>query len=284
MIEKILFKVARQWIAGQTVNEALLIAKEAYKNGRHAIINKLGEYHTSKKIIMKTVDEYQLIIDSFRKWNIRGAISVKPTQIGLSLSQKECFKNLEKIISSAQKAHVFVWLDMESSDHTDEIIELYNKFFVRYERLGLALQANLKRTENDLIDLIKKGAKIRLVKGAYREKSQIAFKSRKQVDENFIKLMIQLFKNSNEFGIATHDSKIIEKAITLTKLHHKKFEFQMLKGIRDEIKCDLVKRKVIVSDYIPYGTNWIPYSFRRILERKRNILLLGSSFIQSHRV
>ncbi len=284
MIEKILLKVARQWIAGQTVNEALLTAKQAYKNGRHAIINKLGEYHTSKKVIAKTVDEYQLIIDSFRKWKIRGAISVKPTQVGLSISQKECFRNLEKIISRAQKAHIFVWFDMESSDHTDEIIELYNKFFSRYERLGIALQANLKRTENDLVDLIKKGAKIRLVKGAYREKSQIAFKSRKHVDENFLKLMMILFKESNEFGIATHDSKIIEKAIFLSKSHHKRFEFQMLKGIRDEIKEDLVKKKVIVSDYIPYGTNWIPYSFRRILERKRNILLLGSSFIQSHRV
>jgi len=284
MIEKILFKVARKWIAGKTVNEALLSAKDAYKNGRHAIINKLGEYHTSKNVIMKTVDEYQLIINSFRKWKIRGAISVKPTQIGLSISQRECFRNLERIISRAQKAHVFVWLDMESSDHTDEIIEIYNKFFVRYERLGLALQANLKRTENDLIDLIKKGAKIRLVKGAYREKSQIAYKSRNQVDKNFVKLMMILFKESNEFGIATHDSKIIEKAIILSKSHHKRFEFQMLKGIRHEIKGDLTKKKVIVSDYIPYGTNWIPYSFRRILERKRNILLLGSSFFQSHRV
>ena len=155
MIEKILFKVARQWIAGQTVNEALLTAKQAYKNGRHAIINKLGEYHTSKNVIAKTVQEYQLITDSFRRWKIRGAISVKPTQVGLSISQKECLRNLEKIISSAQKAHVFVWFDMESSDHTDEIIELYNKFFSRYERFGIALQANLKRTENDLIDLIK---------------------------------------------------------------------------------------------------------------------------------
>ena len=88
----------------------------------------------------------------------------------------------------------------------------------------------------------------------------------------------------NDKYIQNHDSKIIEKAIALSKSHHKRFEFQMLKGIRDEIKSDLVKRKVIVSDYIPYGTNWIPYSFRRILERKRNILLLGSSFFQSHRV
>ncbi len=96
--------------------------------------------------------------------------------------------------------------------------------------------------------------------------------------------MKKLFKDGNEFGIATHDSVLIKKAMRLSKTYPKKFEFQMLKGIRDEIKDDLVKKKFVVSDYIPYGTNWLPYSFRRIKERKRNILLLGSSFIQSHRV
>ena len=283
-MEKVLFKVAKQWIAGDTIEDALSAAKDAYKNGRHAIINKLGEYHTSKKQIKKTLQEYQKIVKSFKKWKIRGAISVKPTQIGLSISQRECFRNLEKIISSARQAHVFVWLDMESSEHTDEIIELYQSFFSKYERLGLALQANLKRTENDLADLIQIGAKIRLVKGAYSESSKIAYKSKDKVDKNYLKLMRKLFKDGNEFGIATHDSKIIQKAINLSKTNHKKFEFQMLKGIRDEIKYDLSKKKFVISDYIPYGTNWLPYSFRRLRERKRNILLLGSSFFQSHRV
>jgi len=283
-MEKILFKIAKQWIAGETKDNALFAAKDAYKNGRHAIINKLGEYHTSKNQIRKTVNDYQSIVSSFRRWKVRGAISVKPTQVGLSISQKECFRNLQKIISSARNAHVFVWIDMESSDHTDETIELYYSLFSKYERMGLALQANLKRTKDDLTDLIQRGAKIRLVKGAYRENSRIAYKSKEKVDENYVKLMKKLFKDGNEFGIATHDSKIIEKAKKFSKTNHKKFEFQMLKGIRDEIKADLVKKKFVVSDYIPYGTNWLPYSFRRIKERKRNILLLGSSFIQSHRV
>jgi len=284
LMEKVLFKVAKQWIAGDTIDDALSAAKYAYKNRRHAIVNKLGEYHTSKNQIRKTIQEYQTIVNSFRKWKIRGAISVKPTQIGLSISQRECYRNLEKIISSARKAHVFVWIDMESSEHTDEIIELYQSFFSKYERLGLALQANLKRTENDLKDLIQTGAKVRLVKGAYRESAKIAYKTKDQVDNNYLKLMKRLFKDGNEFGIATHDSKMIKQAINLSKTNHKKFEFQMLKGIRDEIKNDLTKKKFVISDYIPYGTNWLPYSFRRIKERKRNILLLGSSFFQSHRV
>jgi len=228
--------------------------------------------------------EYQEIVNSFRKWKIRGAISIKPTQIGLSISQKECYRNFEKIIQDARNAHVFVWLDMESSEHTDETIEIYHAFFSKYERLGIALQANLKRTENDLNDLLGIGAKIRLVKGAYREKARISFKTKKDVDYNYVKLMKILFKKGNEFGVATHDKKIIQKAQNLSKKYPRKFEFQFLKGLREELKPDLIKKKFVVSDYIPYGVNWLPYSIRRIKERKRNILLLGSSFIQSHRV
>ncbi|KAF6242218.1 proline dehydrogenase [Nitrosopumilus sp. b1] len=283
-MEKVLFRFANQWIAGDTIEDALNSAQSAYKNGRHAIINKLGEYHKTKRPIRKTVAEYQKIISSFRKWKIRGAISVKPTQIGLSISQKECYKNLSEIVKTARDAHVFVWIDMESADHTDETIELYYAFFSRYERMGIALQANLKRTEDDLRDLIKNGAKIRLVKGAYKENAKIAFKSRKDVDNSYIRLMRKLFKESNEFGIATHDSKLIKKAVSLSKRYPKKFEFQMLKGIREDKKPDLIKKKFVVSDYIPYGTNWLPYSIRRIKERKRNILLLGSSLLQSQRV
>ena len=283
-MEKVLFKIAKHWIAGDTVDDALIAAKSAYRLRRHAIINKLGEYHTSKKQIKVVLEEYQKIVNSFRKWKIRGAISIKPTQIGLSISQKECNRNFEKIIQKARNAHVFVWLDMESSEHTDKTIEIYHTFFSKYERLGIALQANLKRTENDLNDLIGMGAKIRLVKGAYREKANIAFKTKKDVDNNFIKLMKILFKKGNEFAIASHDTKIIQKAQSLSKKYPRKFEFQFLKGIREEFKSDLVKKKFVVSEYIPYGVNWLPYSIRRIKERKRNILLLGSSLIQSHRV
>lgn len=283
-MEKILFKVAKQWIAGDTIDDALSTARRAYQSGRNVIINKLGEYHTSKKQIATTIEEYQKILSSYKKWKIRGAVSVKLTQIGLSINQKECYRNLEVIIQDARKAHVFVWLDMESAEHTDETIEMYNTFFSKYERFGIALQANLKRTENDLNDLIRIGAKIRLVKGAYKENARIAFKSRKDVDDNYLRLMKILFQKSNEFAIASHDEKIIHKAQALSKKYPRKFEFEFLKGIREEIKPILIKKKFVVSDYIPYGTNWLAYSIRRIKERKRNILLLGSSLIQSHRV
>ena len=283
-MEKVLFRFAHQWIAGNTIYDALDSATFSYKNGRHAIINKLGEYLTSENEIRKTVREYQKIVSYFRKWKVRGTISVKPTQVGLSISKKICLKNFQKIIKSAAKSHIFVWIDMESSNHTDQTIGIYYDLFARYERLGIALQANLKRTKNDMIDLISHGAKIRLVKGAYNEKTAVSYKSKNDVDKNYLKLMKLLFKKSNEFGIATHDLNMIEHSVKLSKRYEKKFEFQMLKGIRDELKPDLLKKGFVVSDYIPYGTNWLPYSIRRLKERKRNILLLGSSFIQSHLV
>jgi proline dehydrogenase len=172
---------------------------------------------------------------------------------------------------------------MESSDHTDETIQIYENLLARYERLGIAIQANLMRSEGDLADLLSVGSKIRLVKGAYRENPDVALKSKDKIDWNYQRLMRILFESGNEFGIATHDGTMINSAITLAKKHDKKFEFQMLRGIRDELKPGLIKKGFALSEYIPYGTNWLPYSIRRLKERKRNILLLGSSFL-SHKI
>ncbi|MDG7049680.1 MAG: proline dehydrogenase family protein [Nitrososphaerota archaeon] len=283
-MEKILFGVAKQWIAGNTIDDALTAAQNSYKNGMNVIINKLGEYHTSKNQIESTISEYHTTMASFRKWKVRGAISVKPTQIGLMKSKKECLSNFEILIRAAAKSQTFVWLDMESSDHTDETIQIYENLLARYERLGIAIQANLMRSEGDLTDLLSMGGKIRLVKGAYRENSNVSFRSKQKVDQNYLRLMRILFENANEFGIATHDGTMIDRAMELSKKHEKKFEFQMLRGIRDELKPILIKKGFSLSEYIPYGTNWLPYSIRRLKERKRNILLLGSSFISHQKM
>jgi proline dehydrogenase len=283
-MEKVLFKIAKQWIAGDTMEEAIKSARNANKNGMGAILNKLGEHVVSKSQASQTVSDYLTLVSNLRKSKITGGLSIKPTQVGLSISVKECLENLDKIIEIASQSLSFVWIDMESSEHTDATFKIYLSLFEKYERLGVVVQSNLKRTENDLDMLLKKGAKIRLVKGAYHESSKNSYKTRHDVDENFKKLMKTLFEQGNEFAIATHDSKLIDLAIDLSKKHEKKFEFQLLKGIRDELKPILVKSGFLVSEYIPYGTNWLPYSIRRLRERKRNILLLGSSFIHSHRV
>ena len=284
LIEKVLFKVAKQWIAGDTMEEALKSARNANANGMNAILNKLGEHMASKAQVTQTVEDYLTLVSNLRRSKITGGLSIKPTQVGLAISTKECLSNLDTIIEKALQFQSFVWIDMESSEYTDDTFKIYQNLFEKYERLGVVIQANLKRTQNDLVMLLKNGSKIRLVKGAYHENSKNAYRTRHEVDENYKKLMNVLFEQGNEFAIATHDSKLIDLAMELSKKHEKKFEFQMLKGIRDELKPILVKSGFEVSEYIPYGTNWLPYSIRRLKERKRNILLLGSSFIHAHRV
>lgn len=284
LIEKFLFRIAKKWIAGDTMAEALKSAIQANKNGMGAIINRLGEHSTSKAQVDKTVLEYLTLVSKLSKYKVSGGISVKPTQVGLARGFGECLNNFGIIAEEASQYNSFVWIDMESSEYTDDTIKVYLSLFEKYERLALAIQANLKRTESDLETLLDKGAKIRLVKGAYRENKSTAYKTRHEVDENYKKLTQMLFIKGNEFGIATHDAKLIDLAINLSEIHQKKFEFQMLKGIRDELKPVLIKSGFSVSEYIPYGTNWLPYSIRRLKERKRNILLLGSSFLHSHRV
>ncbi|MDE1769563.1 MAG: proline dehydrogenase family protein [Thaumarchaeota archaeon] len=283
-MEKVLFKVAKQWIAGDTMEDALKSARNANMNGMSAILNKLGEHMTSESQVSQTVSDYLTLVSNLCKSKITGDLSIKPTQIGLAISVKECLENLDKIIEKALQYQSFVWIDMESSEYTDSTFQIYLDLFGKYERLGVVIQANLKRTQNDLEMLLKNGAKIRLVKGAYHESAKNAYKTRHEVDENYKKLMKTIFEKGNEFAIATHDSKLIDRATELSKKFERKFEFQFLKGIRDELKPILVKEGFSVSEYIPYGTNWLPYSIRRLRERKRNILLLGSSFIHSHRV
>ncbi|CUR51988.1 Proline dehydrogenase [Nitrosotalea devaniterrae] len=284
LIEKVLFKIAKQWIAGDTMEDALKSARQANGNGMSAILNKLGEHMASKQKVNQTVSDYLTLVSSLRRSKIIGGLSIKPTQVGLAISAKECLGNLDTIIEKALQFQSFVWIDMESSEFTDDTFNIYKNLFEKYERVGIVIQANLKRTGKDLDTLLKQGAKIRLVKGAYHENSKNAYRTRHEVDENYRKLMNILFDQGNEFAIATHDSKLIDLAMELSKKHERKFEFQMLKGIRDELKPVLVKSGFTVSEYIPYGTNWLPYSIRRLRERKRNILLLGSSFIHSHRV
>lgn len=284
LIEKILFKVAKQWIAGDTMDDALKSAHDANAHGMNAILNQLGEHYTSNVQVSRSVSDYFTLVSNLRKSKISGGLSIKPTQVGLSISEKQCIENLDTIIGVALQSQSFVWIDMESSEYTDNTLRIYQNLFEKYERLGIAIQSNLKRSENDLEVLLKKGSKIRLVKGAYRESAKNAYKTKHEVDKNYDKLMKMLFEQGNEFAIATHDSKLIDKAIVLSKKYERKFEFQMLKGIRDELKPILTKKGFSVSEYIPYGTNWLPYSIRRLRERKRNILLLGSSFLHSHRV
>jgi proline dehydrogenase len=287
LLEKLLFRVAKKWISGYTYKDAISAAKGTNNKRMSAILNFLGEESIDVKQIEQTVNEYCSLLDFLKSNEIDGCISVKPTQIGLKISYEMCLYNFKQIANKAKSLGKFMWIDIESFQFVENTIAIYLELLKECKQTGLAIQAYLKRSSSDLLHLLEEGANVRVVKGAYRESENNAFQSADKINLNFSKLMQMLFENSNDnaiFAIATHDSKLIEEAIELSEKYEnikKRFEFQLLMGICDQIKMNLVERKFRVSEYIPYGSHWLPYSVRRIRERKRNILLLARSLVQS---
>jgi proline dehydrogenase len=273
LTERLFYRIAKRWIAGYTIEDAVKAAQDANNRKLLVILNRLGEHTPDRKLIQEYSEEYLKLIDIIHTAKIQGTISVKPSQLGLAL-EAPLFKSLIlKILDRAEEEGLFLWIDMENSPYTDETVGAYRELLATHKSVGMCLQANMKRTENDLKDLLPLGGKIRLVKGAYPESSEIAFKRRSEVDENFVRLTNILFGQGEFFAIATHDEKLINKAKELSHDHKADFEFQLLKGIRDDLKPGLIQDGFRVSEYIPYGPEWYNYSKRRLRERKRNILL-----------
>jgi len=274
-----LIRFARQWVAGETLDDARRWAEKENKAGMDTIINFLGEHVRDEAEAENNVEENLRILVSIEESGVRASLSIKLTQLGLEIRKSLCLSNVETIVSNADSKNIFVWIDMENSLFTEDTIDIYLVTLKRYRNLGIAIQSNLKRSENDVKRIAAAGGIIRLVKGAYREKSEIAYTGRGDVTMNFSRLMDFLFYKSPFFAIATHDELLINEAIDSNKTHKKRLEFQMLMGVRQELKRKLVKKGFKVVDYVPYGRNWFPYSVRRIRERKRNILLILRSVL-----
>ncbi|MCZ7385234.1 MAG: proline dehydrogenase family protein [Candidatus Methanoperedens sp.] len=272
-----LIRFARQWIAGETLDDAISRTRKANNSGIGGIINFLGEHVRDEDEAKKNIEENQRILKAIEDSKLNASLSIKLTQLGLEIEKNFCLSNVEKIAGSAAPKNIFVWIDMENSPYTEDTIYIYLEVFKKFKNVGLAIQSNLKRSDSDVRRIAVSGGIIRLVKGAYSEKSDIAYTSRKDITINYSKLMGYLFYKSPFFAIATHDDLLINEALVVNETHHKRIEFQMLLGVREELKKELVKKGVTVVDYIPYGKNWFPYSLRRIRERKRNILLVFRS-------
>jgi proline dehydrogenase len=274
LTERLLYRVAKRWIAGYSLEDAIKVAHDANNRKLKAILNRLGEHTPDEKLIQSYTEEYLKLLDRIRAERIDGTISVKPSQIGLAANPSLYKTNLLRIIDRAETYNEFVWIDMENSPYTEATVRTYLEILPSHRRLGVCLQANMKRTESDLNKIISSGGIVRLVKGAYPENTELAYKKRSDVEANYLKLMATLFEEGDQFGIGTHDGKLIDAARNMAKGHKRDFEFQMLKGIRDDVKPSLIEEGYRVSEYIPYGPEWYNYSKRRMRERKRNILLL----------
>lgn len=279
LTERLLFRVAKKWVAGYSQEDAVKAALDANNRGMSAIINFLGEYALEQADVDAAVNEYLSLMGLLKEKNVRGSVSVKPTQLGLSIDYDMCLQNYRTLATKAGELGQFLWLDMESVSFTEDTIMIYLELFKDYKQIGVAIQAYLKRSASDLLHILEHGGKVRLVKGAYNESEEHVFTSKEEVDQNYLHLLEMIAKPDNPgsfFAVATHDSDLVERAAKMGG----NSEFQMLMGIRDELKFQLVKRNLRVAEYIPYGNQWLPYSVRRIRERKRNLLLLARSIVQ----
>jgi proline dehydrogenase len=287
LLERMLFKISKRWIAGYSNTDAIAEARKSNQNGMSAILNYLGEGNTDKSQIDRSVSEYFALLELLKCNNIRGSISVKPSQIGLSVGYDVCLENFRKISEKAKQTGHFMWIDIENSNYVQDTLSIYLEVLRKNRDTGVAIQSYLRRSQSDLLHLMENSANIRIVKGAYSEEKDRAYQSNTEISQNFSRLMKLLFKEPSYDGIvaiATHDSKLIDRTLALSDKKSKiiqNLQFQLLKGVRDELKQQLVRKGHVVSEYIPYGEKWLQYSLRRIRERKRNILLLARSLIQS---
>jgi proline dehydrogenase len=188
-------------------------------------------------------------------------------------------RRLERVASNAERLNQFLWIDIESSAYTEKTLDIFNDARGRHSRLGVVIQSYLRSSEADTKTLLDRGASIRLVKGAYREPRGIVFQTRGDISKNFTSLLHLLFERGDNFGVATHDSELVEETKRLAESKHTSFEFQMLKGIRDELKEELVNSGYKVTEYLPYGASWLAYSRRRLTEHPSNVLLLLRSLV-----
>ncbi len=276
----LLIRFAQQWVAGETMDDAVRVARDANRRGIHALVNHLGEHYHEKGPVEATVREYLRLVAQLRAANVECDVSIKPTQFGIFIDKEYALSQIVPVMDATRAWGRVFWVDMEAASTIADTVWIYENLHRRYDLVGLCLQANIRRTGEDLERLLPTGARIRLVKGAYKETPDVAFTNRSDIDREYLRHLETLFAKGQQFAVATHDGRMIGRALELSKQHPGvPFEFAMLQGVRDPLKMELVSEGHHVTEYIPYGPTWLPYFTRRLRERPRNIITMVRSFV-----
>ena len=262
------------FMPGERLEDALGAAALLQQEGVGTILTKLGENLTRADEAEEVTGHYLDVLDNVSARKLNAEVSIKPTQLGLDLDKELCYRNLERLIDRAASGNNFIWIDMESSPYVDPTIELFRRARARTSRVGLALQAYLRRTERDVEALIPLGSAVRLVKGAYLEPAAVAFPRKADVDENYFRLACRLLAGNARVHIATHDSKLVErigKFIEDNRVQRSASEYAMLYGIQRPLQRRLVASGKPLRVLISYGEYWFPWYMRRLAERPANV-------------
>ena len=286
------WQVASRFIAGETSQNAIQASQEVNKSGLSATLNYLGESVDTIEDANIAREAIIQLVQQIHQHGINANVSVKPTQLGLHLGSEINRKNLQQVLTVAEKHDTRIRIDMEDSSTTDTTLALYRSLRDEDEfrhRVGIVLQAYLFRTEADVQQLIQEGAWVRLCKGAYKEPNELAFPEKADTDANFLKLAKQMLsEEAQAHGMypcfATHDEALIRAIIQFarqTQIDKDAFEFQMLYGIRRDLQQEISTEGYRLRIYIPYGTAWYPYFMRRLAERPANLWFFLNNLLRS---
>jgi proline dehydrogenase len=276
-------RLSSRFVAGETLDEALSVARHVNAEGISLTLDHLGENVTSLEEAAASRDEYIRALDQIQALGLNANVSIKLTQFGIDLDESLCRANVEQLVKVASRHANFVRVDMESSAYTDRTLSLVHDLRTRYDGVGAVIQAYLYRSESDVERLCREGIRIRLCKGAYLEPAKVAYPHKAGVDRNFVRLMKILLEIGVYPAIATHDEAIIAETKRLAasrRIPPSAFEFQMLYGIRRDIQKRLVSEGYRLRLYIPYGKAWYPYFMRRLAERPANLLFLARNLVR----
>lgn len=266
--------VTRRFVAGEELSDAVEAIRHLNRKKITASFDHLGESISAEAETRAEVKEYLRVLDNIAGNALDSNVSVKLTQLGLDISQELCYENARAIVEAAARYQNFVRIDMEDSTKTDSTLEIFTRLRREFNNVGIVIQSYLYRSEKDVEELLKMGARIRLCKGAYKEPESVAFPDKGDVDANYVKLMKVLLTSGVYHGIATHDEKMIAATKEFASgngITPDKYEFQMLYGVRRDLQDRLIREGYRMRVYVPYGQYWYPYFMRRLAERPANV-------------
>lgn len=265
---------ASRFVAGEQVDQAVQVIKGLNQKKLAVTVDFLGEFVDNEREANERADNSIQAIKAIGREKLNAQLSVKMTSLGFDISEKVVMNNMRRIMDAAKENNVFVTIDMEDYARCQKTLDIFKQLKSEYDNIGTVIQAYLYRTEKDIEDLNQYSPNLRLVKGAYKESPEVAFPEKKDVDENFKKIIKMHLMNGNYTAIASHDDAIINFTKEFTKANNipnSQFEFQMLYGIMPERQHQLANEGYTMRVYVPYGTDWYGYFMRRLAERPANI-------------
>ncbi|AXG06683.1 proline dehydrogenase [Haloplanus rubicundus] len=274
--------IADRFVAGESADGAVAHVHALDDAGIGAIVNHLGEHYDDPADARADTEEYLRLLERLPATDPPATMSVKPSQLGLGVGEDAFRDNLDRIVEVAAATDTFVWIDMEDHTTTDATLRAYEALADEYDGgVGVCLQANLRRTPDDVARLADTPGRIRLVKGAYDEPAELAHRGGAAVDEAYRDLLRRLFaETSVGIAVATHDDAMIDLALELGTRYDRDCEFQMLMGVRERRQRELAATETVYQ-YVPYGSAWVSYFYRRVRERRENLRFALRAIVDS---